>query len=168
MGKVWILLDVLSHLGIYKWKCPAEIVTLLPIYNSTDDFLRLKVIALESKLYAFFHVILKLHHALKPMRINPARPVFSIKKRKYWVHPILRWRGKSSTSLRSCGMIRWLSSLQDVRGSVWCFATDTVDTFKKKSELGVQGSLQCVVLRDEVDQLVKRHSGFWRSLIRWL
>ncbi len=41
---------------------------------------------------------------------------------------------------------------------------------KKKTthfcELGVQGSLQCFVLRDEVDEL--DNSGFWRSLVRWL
>ncbi len=41
---------------------------------------------------------------------------------------------------------------------------------KKKTtkfcELGVQG--QCFVLRDEVDQLVRCHSGFWLLLVRWL
>ncbi len=43
---------------------------------------------------------------------------------------------------------------------------------KKKTtnfcELSVQGSLQCFVLRDEVDELDNRHSGFWRSLVRCL
>ncbi len=43
---------------------------------------------------------------------------------------------------------------------------------KKKTttfcELSVQGSLWCFVLRDEVDELDNRHSGFWRSLVRWL
>ncbi len=43
---------------------------------------------------------------------------------------------------------------------------------KKKTtnfcELSVQGSLRCFVLRDEVDELDNRHSGFWRSLVRWL
>ncbi len=28
--------------------------------------------------------------------------------------------------------------------------------------------IQCFVLRDEVDELDNRHSGFWRSLVRWL
>ncbi len=28
--------------------------------------------------------------------------------------------------------------------------------------------MQCFVLRDEVDELNNRHSGFWRSLLRWL
>ncbi len=28
--------------------------------------------------------------------------------------------------------------------------------------------VQCFVLRDEVDELDNRHSGFWRSLLRWL
>ncbi len=43
---------------------------------------------------------------------------------------------------------------------------------KKKTtnvcELSVQGSLQCFVLRDEVDELDNRHSGFWCSLVWWL
>ncbi len=28
--------------------------------------------------------------------------------------------------------------------------------------------IQCFVLRDEVDELDNLHSGFWRSLLRWL
>ncbi len=28
--------------------------------------------------------------------------------------------------------------------------------------------MQCFVLRDEVDELNNRHSGFWRSRLRWL
>ncbi len=36
------------------------------------------------------------------------------------------------------------------------------------SELSVQGPNQCFVLRDEVNQLDNRHSGFWRSLVLWL
>ncbi len=43
---------------------------------------------------------------------------------------------------------------------------------KKKTtnfcELSVQEFLQCFVLRDEVDEFDNRHSGFWRSLVRWL
>ncbi len=43
---------------------------------------------------------------------------------------------------------------------------------KKKTtnfcELSVQGSVQCFVLRDEVDELDNRHSGVCRSLVRWL
>ncbi len=43
---------------------------------------------------------------------------------------------------------------------------------KKKTtnfcELSVQESLHCFVLRDEVDELDNRHSGFWRSFVRWL
>ncbi len=35
-------------------------------------------------------------------------------------------------------------------------------------ELSVQGCLQCFVLRDEVDELDNRQSGFWHSLVRWL
>ncbi len=64
------------------------------------------------------------------------------------------------------------SLLQDVSGSVWCFASDTRAIFKKKTtnvcELSVQGSLQCFVLRDKVDELDDRQSGFWRLLVRWL
>ncbi len=47
-----------------------------------------------------------------------------------------------------------------------------VPHIKKKTtnfcELGVHGSLRCFVLRDEVDELDNRHSGFWRSIVRWL
>ncbi len=43
---------------------------------------------------------------------------------------------------------------------------------KKKTtifcELSVQGPLQWFVLRDEVDQFVRRHSEFWRSPVKWL
>ncbi len=43
---------------------------------------------------------------------------------------------------------------------------------KKKAtnfcEHSVQGSLWCFVLRDEVDELDIRLSGFWRSIVRWL
>ncbi len=35
-------------------------------------------------------------------------------------------------------------------------------------ELRVQGFLQRFVMRDEVDELDNHHSGFWRSLLRWL
>ncbi len=35
-------------------------------------------------------------------------------------------------------------------------------------ELSVQGSIQCFVLRDEVDELDYRYSGCWRSLVRCL
>ncbi len=35
-------------------------------------------------------------------------------------------------------------------------------------EFSVKGSIQCFVLRDEVDQLVRRHSGFWCLLVQWL
>ncbi len=35
--------------------------------------------------------------------------------------------------------------------------------------MSVHGSdIQCFVLRDEVDELDNRHSGFWRSLVWWL
>ncbi len=43
---------------------------------------------------------------------------------------------------------------------------------KKKTtnfhELSVQRPIECFVLQDEVDQLVRRHSGFWCSFVRWL
>ncbi len=48
----------------------------------------------------------------------------------------------------------------------------TLEPHNKKTntnfyELSVQGPL-CFVLRDEVDQLVRHHSGFWCSIVRWL
>ncbi len=35
-------------------------------------------------------------------------------------------------------------------------------------ELSVQGSVQCFELLNEDNQLVKCHSRFWSSLVRWL
>ncbi len=34
-------------------------------------------------------------------------------------------------------------------------------------ELSVQGPMQCFVRQDEVDHLVRCHSRFWLSLVRW-
>ncbi len=60
------------------------------------------------------------------------------------------------------------SLLQDVSGSVWCFASDARVTLKIPhiSVNSVQGSM-CFVLQGEVDEFDKRHFGFWRSLLRW-
>ncbi len=54
------------------------------------------------------------------------------------------------------------SLLQGFSDSVWCFASDTGATYYK------EGSIQCFVMRSEVNQFVRRHSGFWRSLVQWL
>ncbi len=93
------------------------------------------------------------------------------KERKYWVHPILKYREDGEGA---AGLSRAIQSLlQDVSVSVWCFASDTRATYEKEDHqfLWTQCAriyIQCFVLWDEVDELDNRHSGFWRSLLRWL
>ncbi len=91
------------------------------------------------------------------------------KKRKYWVHPILRYREEGEESI---GIITGDSKFTS--GCQWLslMLVTLEPHIRKKTtnfcELGVHGSLRCFVLRDEVDELDNRHSGFWRSLVRWL
>ncbi len=98
-------------------------------------------------------------------------------ERKYWVHPILKYREEGEFPLL-------IKEQQDYHRRFNVFFRMSVVQFdallamlephiKKKTinfcELSVQGSIYSAsVLRDEVDKLDNRHSGFWRSLVRWL
>ncbi len=98
------------------------------------------------------------------------------KERKYWFYPILRYRKEGEFPLlikeqRDCHgrfeVYFWMSAAQfDALLAI------LEPHIKKKTtkicELSVQGSLQCFVLRDEVDELDNRHFGFWCSHVRWL
>ncbi len=96
------------------------------------------------------------------------------KERKHWVHPILRYREageflliKAQRDYQSLFKVYFRMSMAQFDA----FLAILESHIKKKTthfcELSVQGSLRCFVLRDEVDEL-NRHSGFWRSLVRWL
>jgi len=104
----------------------------------------------------FVFVILKIRHAQRPCTLSPMLinefvakkfakqykmesssserdlVVLSLlkkkkRKRKYWVHPILRLRREEGEFLPAAWLSRAFQSLlQDVSASVWCFATGTI------------------------------------------
>ncbi len=97
------------------------------------------------------------------------------KERKYWVHPILKYREDGEFLL--------IKEQRDYHGWFKVYFRTSVAQFdallailephiKTKTtnfcELCARIYIQCFVLRDEVDELDNRHSGFWRSLLRWL
>ncbi len=102
------------------------------------------------------------------MILLSSRFLKSEKEIKYWVNPILRYREEGD---RISGIITGDSKFTS--GCQWLSLMLAIlePHIKKKTtnfcELGVQGSLQCFVLRDEVDELDNCLSGFWRSLVRW-
>ncbi len=78
----------------------------------------------------------------------------------YWVHPILRSPLLIKEQRDYHGRFKVYFRMSEAQFDALLVITKTTNV----CELCVQGCLQCFVLRDEVDELDNRHSGFWHSL----
>jgi len=96
------------------------------------------------------------------------------RKKKYWVHPIPRLH-------REEGEFHLIKELRDYpecfkvyfRMSVaqfWCFATGTICLYILSLCIPhfICHTVLLLCAVDDVDELVRWHSGFWRSLVWWL
>ncbi len=137
----------------------------------------------------FVFVILQICHAQKPCTLNPMRINLSVTKKFHCksIRPQVHMKCSIWDRAREDGEFPLLIKDQrDYYGHFKVYFRMSVAQFdallailephiKRKTthfcELRVQGFLQrfvICVMRDEVDELDNRHSGFWRSLLRWL